>query len=317
MYFIGLDGGGTKSVGVVTDETGSYVKAEKFGPGNAAVMGVQNVRPFIEDLLKNILPKDCENPVIAAGVGFAGAGRDVVKWQLVSEIRKTGIEHVTVFSDAELLYQAAFGETPGILLIAGTGSVALTKYAGKFLQIGGWGYLLGDEGSGFSIGRLSIRHVLKQEEERSGWSPLANTVLSFYKAASGQELISKIYATENAQNYVASMAKTVCGLADQGEKNAVNIIDAAVNALILMVLKCAAFFPENQTMPMSLYGGILTAPVISEKFKHQAVQKKLNLDYVTPKYHPAVAGALFSMRQMNVEIDDMLIEELQTKIRNL
>ncbi len=302
---------------VVTDETGSFVRAEKFGPGNVAVMGVQNIRPFIETLLQKVLPGDCENPIIAAGLGFAGAGRDAVKRQLVSEIRKTGIKHVTVFSDAELLYYAAFGETPGILLIAGTGSVVLTKYEGKFLQVGGWGYLLGDEGSGFSIGRLAIRHVLKQEGSGSGWSPLANAVLSFYKAASGQELISKIYATENAQIYVASVAKTICDLAEQGDKDAVDLVDTAVDALILMVLKCKVFFPKNLTMSISLYGGIMTAPVISEKFKRQAVQKKLDLDYVTPKYHPAVAGVLFSMRQLNMEIDAKLIKKLQTKIRNL
>jgi len=165
MYFLGVDGGGTKTAAILMDAQGNVLRTTRKGTGNIAVLDRGSVAQLIRSILQELLPEGDTENIRWATFAFAGAGRPQEREAVTAIIRNTGIRNFTVLSDAEILYYSVFGEEQGILISAGTGSICLVKGKdNQYHQIGGWGYLLGDEGSGFYIGSIpfdgKIAHVL-------------------------------------------------------------------------------------------------------------------------------------------------------------
>ena len=183
MYYLGVDGGGTKTQALLFDAANGAVRSLRLGPGNLCVLGEAGCVKLFADIARELLADVPISRIAGATFGFAGAGRDAQRQILESVAARMGFKNVHVLTDAQILHYAFFEGSPGILIAAGTGSICLVHSPQRpYHQIGGHGYLLGDLGSGFHIGKLAISHTLTRADAARDPSPLANALLDIYHA---------------------------------------------------------------------------------------------------------------------------------------
>jgi len=192
-------------------------------------------------------------------VGVAGAGREVERqalWQAL--VGRELAEDVVVHTDASIALDDAFGDGAGILLIAGTGSVAFGRGpGGSFARCGGWGPSFGDEGSGAWIGRKVLSVVTASSDGREPPNALVGPVLTATELSSLEELIPWAAAASAAD--LASLVPTVAKVAEQGDMRANSILSLATEELVLHVRALARqlFTDERAAIPVALHGGLL------------------------------------------------------------
>ncbi len=315
MYFLGVDGGGTKTAAILMDESGQTVRTVRKGPGNIAVLDRGSVAHLIRAILRDLLPAGDVQQIRWATFAFAGAGRPQEREGVTAIIRNTGVAHFTVLSDAEILYYSIFGEKQGILISSGTGSICLVKGKdNQYHQIGGWGYLLGDEGSGFDIGSKAIRKALHDAELGLPPSRLTEKLMEFYGIAQPKSLITVVYSSVNPVRLIASCARLVCELAEKGAPEAIEIVDEAAQALLNMALEAIRYFGREmgQAYPISLAGSILTeVDIVARKFREKAAGLGLQFQYIEPQMETAAAAVLFAFHQAGVVPSESIMDRLK------
>jgi N-acetylglucosamine kinase-like BadF-type ATPase len=313
MYYLGIDGGGTKTTGVLSDCKGEILRTKKTGPGNVSVLGEEIFTKHLKEIVYGLLGDEAVSRVKWATFGFAGAGREQEKRRVKEIISGLGIEKFSLLTDAELLYYSIHGNSQGILIVAGTGSVCIIRNNKNELeQLGGWGYLLGDEGSGYDLGRQAIREALNADERGKKPSKLTCKLLSFYQVEHPKDLITRVYSSSNHQQLIASSAGLVCELALKGERNAKRIVTTAASALLELSKLGIERLDTNPPYKIALSGGILyeDSPVVSE-FKNKADKIKLDFEYVGQCLQPAAAGVLNSLRDAGEPVTDSLMKRLR------
>ena len=312
-FFVGVDGGGTKTTIVIVSADGEYIKTHKTGACNVAVLKPPAIEAVISDVVAQ-LPDENPASVTNAVFAFAGAGRPRERELTAEIIKRLGFPEFTIFTDAEILYYAALGDKPGILLSAGTGSICLAKLpTGEFHQIGGRGYLLGDEGSGFYIGNQAIRTAIRDAEDNRPPSGLTRELLRFYGLNRPEELVSIIYTSNNPPNVVASCARLVCESAELGDANARTIINSAAKALLKLLRHGIEHLPKQAAYNVALAGSILQPNGIVEKqLIKLAEQKRLQVHFFHPTLQPAAAAVLKAMRTKGIEPSPDLYARLES-----
>jgi N-acetylglucosamine kinase-like BadF-type ATPase len=315
MFHLGVDGGGTKTTAILCDAQGGIIRTIRMGPGNISVLDRGSVAQLIRNILHELLAGESLDEIQWGTFAFAGAGRPEEKKTVHDLIKTAGLNQFTVMSDAEILYYSIFADQPGILISAGTGSICLLRTEkGKFQQIGGWGYLLDDEGSGFDIGRMAIRSVLQELVERDTPSNFSKKLLLFYGLENPANLISIIYSSVNPPNLVASCARLVCDLAEDNDPVAVLVLSKALDSLIEFVTQAIDFFKKRgETVnQIALAGGILHDNIyVNRQFREKMKENKLNFTYARQEYEPAAAGVLYSMQKTGVQATKPFLEKLK------
>lgn len=291
--FIGVDGGGTKTTAVLTNADGSIFRTCRTGACNVAVLKPEAVAAIIESILAILLKEIPRESIGNAVFAFAGAGRTKERENVRQIISNAGVRQFSILTDAEILYHATLGNTSGILLSAGTGSICLVRGSdGAFKQIGGRGYLLGDEGSGFDIGNQAIRKSIRDAEDGNAISELTRKLLEFYNLQQPEELVSIIYTAANPPNVVASCAKLVCDLAESGEADAKTIVDGAAKSLLALFKHATEHLPKMSEYPMALAGSVLSdGSIVSQRFKKLLRKAALPVQIIEESMPPAAAAA--------------------------
>lgn len=258
---IGVDGGGSSTRALVADETGQEIVrvtggASALRPGEAE-RSAEVITQVVRDVLKAAGMPHATPRVLCVGV--AGAGREVERqalWQAL--VGRELAEDVVVHTDASIALDDAFGDGAGILLIAGTGSVAFGRGpGGSFARCGGWGPSFGDEGSGAWIGRKVLSVVTASSDGREPPNALVGPVLTATELSSLEELIPWAAAASAAD--LASLVPTVAKVAEQGDMRANSILSLATEELVLHVRALARqlFTDERAAIPVALHGGLL------------------------------------------------------------
>jgi glucosamine kinase len=174
-------------------------------------------------------------PVSALWAGLAGAGRDAGRLATERELRAMGLAaEVVVGTDVEAAFHDAFGSGPGILLIAGTGSIAWGRgETGEVIRVGGWGEQLGDEGSGYAVGMAALRAVTRATDGRGPATALTEQVLEHFSLARPEDLIEWIATAGKGD--VAALIPLVAAASASGDAVARVIMDDAVADLLTHV----------------------------------------------------------------------------------
>lgn len=314
MMFLGVDGGGTKTTAVLTDGDGGTVRQARGGPGNVALLDRGSIAELLRGILDALIGGPPYDRIAGAVFAFAGVGRPRVRQSVREIIEGAGLGHVTIMTDAEIVYESVFAEERGILLSAGTGSICLTKRDdGGFHQIGGVGYLLGDEGSGFDIGNRAIRLAVRQAELPGEPTPLTVELLAFYGLREPRDLVSIIYSSPNPQRLVASCARLVCDMAERGDPVAGPIVDAAVGSLLELARRALETLPAGDSVPIALGGSVLKpGSLVRERFAGRAEAEGLAFTYRNPEMEPAAAALLHALKQAGKPINKSFVETLKT-----
>jgi N-acetylglucosamine kinase-like BadF-type ATPase len=197
-------------------------------------------------------------PVTGLWAGIAGAGTEPTRSVVEVALREAGLSSLTaVGADAEAAFHDAFPSGPGILLISGTGSIALARGAnGSRVRVGGWGVPLGDEGSGYGIGVSALRALARAEDGRSVSTSLRDSLLQAIGLAGPADLIKWVASARKAD--VASLVPLVCEAAEAGDEAATVVIEEAVTELVGHVEAIIERLePWSGTPEVALAGGLI------------------------------------------------------------
>jgi N-acetylglucosamine kinase-like BadF-type ATPase len=196
-------------------------------------------------------------------VGAAGAGREPERDELQAALRSEGLaKTVVVTTDVEIALIAAFGDRPGIVVSAGTGSIAVARDRnGQLHRLGGYGWQMGDEGSGYAIGRAALGAASRARDGRSPATALERRMLEAARCADFDALVR--WAASATPGEVASLAPHVLEVAAAGDPVAQGIADYAARELSLLALLLAERLPDAEPIPVALTGGLLeTVPTL-------------------------------------------------------
>jgi N-acetylglucosamine kinase-like BadF-type ATPase len=168
---------------------------------------------------------------------------------------------VLVVNDALVALEAGAPERPGVVVIAGTGSIAYGRNErNQAARAGGWGYMLGDEGSGYWIGRAALRAVLRESDRRGPATQLTGRLLDYYGVSRAQDLIHQVYHGTLRPAAIASLAQCVQGAFTDGDAVAIGILRGSVDQLESSALSVARRLEiVGSDFPFVLSGGIFRA----------------------------------------------------------
>lgn len=304
-YLVGIDGGGTKTDCAIADLSGKIIRESSGRPSNFLVVGVEeaveNIFALIEENLFALEGDFADVKQIVIGV--AGAGREEDAALLEKGFKdyadQEGIHFkgVKVLSDAHIALEGAFPASAGCILIAGTGSILFGKdEGGNIHRVGGFGRLIGDEGSGYSIGRKALNAVSKASDGRGEATMISELLDAKMNSGTSKNIINKVY---NEKLDVASVAKTVIEAAAEGDLIAEDILDEEADELVLHV---RSLIDKIQTNKFSVaFSGSL---IDNKNFYSDLVKRKIksnlpNVKVIQPAFPPLGGAILFAKRLAN------------------
>ena len=292
--FLGVDGGQSSTTALIGDETGRVVGSGSGGPCNhvGAAEGRQKFVCAIEECLGKACRAAALDPAqvrfVSACLGFSGGPED--KQPILAEILRT--ERLLVTTDALIALAGATAGQPGIITIAGTGSIAFGRNAqGRTARAGGWGYVFGDEGGAFDLTRQALRAALSAEE---GWgtpTALKALLLEATGAASANDLLHRFYTTEFPRPRTASFSKLVDLAARQGDAVAQGILRKAAHELAALAGAVRRqLFQRGEAARVAYIGGVFRSRLLREDFR--ALVEMAPGNACGPPTHGPAAGAL-------------------------
>jgi len=285
LYIIGIDGGGTKTTSVLCALDGAILAEAQGAPSNFQIIGIERASHTIFDLIKACCHSvGCSISQIGAVVaGLAGAGRPGDKQSMYDGImdlalkQNLSINNLVIESDARIALEGAFSGKPGLIVIAGTGSIVFGKDEHeKIYRAGGWGRLIGDEGSGYAIGRQSFRAVARSLDDKRAKTKLTVLFDKKYGLNSQETLIDSLYK----DNFdIASVTPVVIEAASKGDKVARNILDSAALELVdlieITLKKMNVKIKNPSKRPLALTGGTLANDHYYSRKVISVIRKKM------------------------------------------
>jgi len=259
VFVIGIDAGGTKTVCQLADRDGRIL-AEARGPGaNLQHAGAAQVERVLQHVIGEVSTGVGQAPAVVC-LGMAGVDRaadQAVVRAILSRVAPRS--QVVVVNDALIALEAGLPGAPGVVVIAGTGSIAYGRNRdGRAARAGGWGPLLGDEGSGYWMGRQALRAVVRAADGRGPYTQLTARVLTHFGVARSQDLVRAIYHGTVEPATVAAIAPHVEAAAAQSDEIALSLIDTGARELGLAALSvCHALRLSHG--PVILAGGMFNA----------------------------------------------------------
>ncbi len=292
-YVIGIDGGGSGVRAVVTTADLVILGSAEGASANPNSAGKAAAARAIQQVIRAALAEAQRDAseIRAVGAGIAGTltARDWVRETIAAVLPHASIQTAT---DFEIALIGAHGERRGVLILAGTGSVAFGINArGESAQVGGWGYLLGDEGSGYLLGLRALQVVVRAADGREPPTALTGAILPALGLDDPRELIQWTYSTSRTRD-IARLARWVLAAADDSAAHA--IIAESVGELALMAQTVVQRLRIDQPA-YAFAGGLLSEPnPVSE-----GLCRALGLPSLPAAMHPPVMGAaLLALREL-------------------
>jgi N-acetylglucosamine kinase-like BadF-type ATPase len=299
-YLIGMDGGGTKTKCILTDINLNPLYETSNGPSNFLVIGTEKVSETIFNLIT-----DCSNSqkiaisdIEAVVLGTTGGGRkkdaELLETQIINDSSKKNmvINKFRVESDARIALEGAFTGKAGSILIAGTGSIMFGKdEKGEIHRVGGFGRFIGDEGSGYRIGRIGLNTVARYFDGRSKPTIIADLLEQEFSISSSENLITEVYR----KNFnIASVAPLVFEAAESGDKIAQRILEDEADELLLHISAMRTKL-EVQLLKVSLIGSLITTPnYFSYLFNEKVIRRFSDVQIKEPEHFPEFGAALMA-----------------------
>lgn len=297
--FAGIDGGGSKTLAVVVDADGQERGRGTAGSSNYATVGVDRAISEIRaSLVGAARAAGDEVPVAAAWIGLAGVDRPADQTALLPHLRQiAGRVHLT--NDADLVLTALPGAV-GIAAIAGTGSIMLGRDTqGRTARVGGWGHVIGDEGSGYELGRLALRAASRAADGRGPATTLLDSIMQFWHLSESGDLISRVYHHEDNTG-IARLSSLVFAAAGTGDPVARKLISRSAAELALGVVTVGdqLDFSEGK-LPLALAGGLLTGEPTLRAMLLRRVRRHWAIGPVEVVTEPASSAARAAIRLLD------------------
>lgn len=296
-FFLGVDGGQSSTTAIVGDEDGRVVGIGHAGPCNHAGSEGGHARfvAALRESVRSALEQAGLKGIAFEGACFGFSGGPADKESLSRELVQAS--HYLISHDAWIALTGATGGEPGVIAIAGTGSIAFGRNGeNRTARAGGWGYVFGDEGGAFDLVRQALRAALRHEE---GWGPpaaLRGLLLQASGAADANELLHRCYTDEFPRERVAAYAHLVDQAAASGDAIAQDILKSAAQSIAMLVaaVRGQIFLPTEAAM-VSYAGGVFRSAVVKQRFRMLVELQDCNR-FVEPRYSPAEGALLEAYR---------------------
>lgn len=258
---IGIDGGGSHTRALLADGSGHVLGKGISGPSNHNRVGDQLAEISLNDsILKAFQQANVPvQPVRTICMGMAGADRPADRaWLENWALKNTIASHVVCVNDGRILISAGTPDEWGCGLISGTGSLAVgINPEGKTARSGGWGYLIGDEGSGYWMGIQALQAVAKFSDGRGPETVLKEMILNEWKLDHPDQLIPHIYDPKFNRAEITRLAYLIQSAAEQGDPMAMSIQNVAGQELARMICSISRNLLFGPTCPCAFGGGVL------------------------------------------------------------
>jgi N-acetylglucosamine kinase-like BadF-type ATPase len=293
-YVMGLDGGATKTLAAVLDLERVEVHVARGGPSNEDAVGVEAAVAALLAVADEAIERaGIEQGELARAVlAVAGTDTEAIERHVLSARDEGWI----VVNDVVAAWAAATEAGPGVAVISGTGSnVFGVGHDGRAWRAGGWGHLLGDEGSGYWLGVESIKAALRERDGSGPRTALSEEALRFFGVPSIEALVSEVYAKPLTKGEIAAFAKVTGALAERGEREARELYARAAKELgtrIAAVIRETGLASSEASFPVGLIGSAFHAGEVFVGPLRECVGEEAANAAVTVVDTPPVAGSL-------------------------
>lgn len=305
LYFLGLDGGGTKTECVLTDAEGCVLARAFAGPSNPLRAGYTRAWFALSEAADGVLTRQKIHAGHIRGVcaGLGGAGRSTVARRVTTFFERSYPNaRVRVTTDLEIALEAAFGTGEGIILLGGTGSAAFGRDVhGRTARAGGRGPWFSDEGSAFDIGRRAFDAMVRAEEGRGPQTELCKRIFDWHRANGWDSLQEQI--AKNPDDVFPRTFPLVGDLADQNDQVAREILRTAAASLAeLAGCVVDALGWHEREIPLPKVGGVFGR----SKYFDAAIEAELRkvmppVRWVAVETSPAEAAARIAIRLVGAQ----------------
>ncbi|MDE0041246.1 MAG: hypothetical protein OXT74_04370 [Candidatus Poribacteria bacterium] len=298
-YFLGIDGGGTKTTGLLADQAGHILAKSESGASNYHAVGEEQTKQVLFDVVSQLIADaDAALESCTCCLGLAGVASSVDRKVVGRICTEIGLpENRILTHDARIALIGGAEELSGIIIIAGTGSIVYgIDAAGRETQAGGWGHLLGDEGSGYDIARRALQAVARGADGRCDPTFLSSLMLDALEFSQSRDLIPWIHSVGKDQ--VAQFADVVFNAANSNDSVAQRILDEAADELALAARVVIDKLGFSQPFNLVLCGGIFShqptfVALLCNRLQNLAPDARICL----PKREPAYGAVLLAMSQ--------------------
>lgn len=315
-YVLGIDGGGTKTTCVLVDQTGKEWGRGKGGSANYQTVGEEAAYRSIEQSIGQATQK-FEIPIQGLGIGLAGVGRTEdrgvvrgwvdrlqtsprlpLQWDLQPE-------NIVICPDCEIALVGGIGKNQGIAAISGTGAIVWGRnWRGDTKRVGGWGYLLGDEGSGYWIAQRGLQAAMRSFDGRLGEK---TTLTRHFAAHLGlntiEDSIEAVYRRGWGVTEIAALSPIVDRSATEGDPVAGQILDDAAQELVLAVKVAAdVLFPPDETFEVVTLGGAWQCAYLRQTFVTSFTANFPNAKVIKPRHEAAYGAALMVLPKQKFNV---------------
>lgn len=317
-YVLGIDGGGSKTICVLMDDACQVIGRGEAGASNYQSIGFAATLKSIEDAVNAAVHKAMNLPnlvrIKAICLGLAGVSRaadiEVVK-KLVKELQNSKLlpinwdlqpDNIVICNDALIALVGGIGHPVGIVAAAGTGSIVFGRNdRGQIKRVGGWGYILGDEGSAYKIAVAGMQAALKSYDGREKSTGLVESFQQYLDLASIADLIEVVYRRHWGVKEIAALAQIVDLVAALGDEVANQIIDDAVQELVKATTTVIeAIFTPDSAMEVVTTGSVWKSRCkMQERFTASLAKKFPRIRVMFPRHEPAYGAGLLALKQLN------------------
>jgi len=273
LHVLGLDAGGTKTVALLADEAGNVLAEARGSGANLQTHGELEVEKVFHEVIEQLASLQ---RIEAVCLGIAGVDRPNDEAVILGILRRLGHrERAMVVNDAVVALVAGAPERFGIVVLAGTGSIAYGLDAkGRSARAGGYGYILADEGSGYWLGREALRAAVRGADGRGPKTLLIDLIFERLEIDSLAELVALVYEKGLEKDQVAALAPLVERARAEGDVASTEILAVAAHELALAARSVARQLSfASDPFPVVLAGGAFRAcPTL-----HRLVDEALDL----------------------------------------
>lgn len=295
--YLGVDGGGTKTLAVIADENGEMLGEGKTGASNPLRVGIETAAEniFQATVLACDAAHKSRTEIVSAVFGLAGVRREDMRARIRELLQKSlGVKKIKVVTDAEIALYGAVNGGAGLVIIAGTGSICCGRNAeGEFAVAGGWGPIAGDEGGGAGIARRALQSIARASDGRGKLTVLSDYALDYFRVALPEDISTAIYAKTMTNDKIAGFAKFVIQAAKEGDEIALELTNDAARELgiaanaVIRKLNLA-----NQKFQVAYVGGVFHAKDLIFKPLLKEIHQLAPEAYIAPpQLSPAPAAA--------------------------
>lgn len=297
-YYIGLDGGGSNTVAAISDEV-AVLYEQTFPATNYHNVGIESVKAVLKVALETLTERVGIEVKDLTGLCLGGAGIDTPEDEAI--MRKAFLEvgyegKLLVVNDALTALVGATGQEEGAVLISGTGSIALGLHQGQMVRVGGWGHIIGDEGSGYSLSRDAFREVAKFADGRKTKTKLFDAMCQTFGFKVPEDMIGFLYSEKAGKDAVASLTPKILALYGE-DQAATEIIDSNISDLVDMILALSEKLMQKE-FKLAVAGSVLTKSERYYALFNEALNKVLpEVDVFKAIQHP-VHGAVYLSKKL-------------------